>query len=227
MAKFVAHARGLAPTSLVFVDPTGLAGVNLATALTRPPGDGVVFAPHFYPLTSNPETVLPNMQKWQAVGAQWNVPTFVGEFGAFNQLASTLPYMQAHFDAFDALGMNGTEWEYSVSADLWNSESDWVVDASGNELPVAQALVRPFARAVAGASIVTGFDTTTSTFTLSYAPGSGATNVTVVSFPTRAYPNGYDVGLTGGCYDATSSPGQLFIQPDQGAASVSLTVTSH
>lgn len=221
-ARFVAHARTLAPTSLVFVDPTGVSGVYLKTSLVRPPGDGVVFAPHFYPLTVAPDAVLPDMQNWQAVGAAWNVPVWVGEFGSRNDLQSTLPFMQAHFDAFDALGLSGTEWEYSVSADLWNSESDWIVDANGNELPVAQAVIRPFARAVAGSGITTAFDTETTTFKLAYAPTGG---VTAVSLPARAYPSGYDVDLEGGCYDATSVPGQMLVQPDTGATTVSLTVT--
>ena len=222
-AKFVAHARALAPTSLIFVDATGLDAVDLSTALVRPPGDGVVFAPHFYPLTTIPDAVLPDMQKWQAVGAAWNVPVFVGEFGSRNALDSTLPFMQAHFDALDALGMSGTEWEYSQSTELWNAEADSIVDGDGTEFPVAQAVIRPFARAVSGSAIATGFDTTTSTFTLSYAPSAGG--VTAVSLPARAYPSGYDVALAGGCYDATSVPGQMLVQADVDATTVSLTIT--
>ena len=169
-----------------------------------------------------PEADKIDMPQWKAVGAAWNAPVFVGEFGARNDLPSTLPFMQAHFDAFDALGMSGTEWEYSVSNDLWNSESDWLVDGAGNELPVAQAVIRPFARAVAGSAIATGFDTTTGTFTLSYTPGGG---VTAISLPARAYPSGYDVALEGGCYDATSVPGQVLVQPDAAATAVALTLT--
>lgn len=220
----VPHMRGLAPSSLVFVDPPGLDGVSQTTMLGRPDGDGIVFAPHFYPLTSDPDAVLADMAKWQAVGAAWNVPTFVGEFGASDQLDSTLAYMQSVFDSLDALGLGGTEWEYSVSADSWNEETDGIVDANGNEFPVARAVIRPFARAVAGASIASGFDTASSTFTLSYVPAS-ATNVTVVSLPSRAYPNGFDVSLAGGCYDATSAPGELLVRADDGAPSVSLRVS--
>ena len=220
-AKYAAHARALAPSSLVFVDPAGIAGVNLSTAMVRPPGDGVVFAPHFYPLTVVPDAMHDDMQKWQAVGAAWNVPVFVGEFGANANLPSTLPLMQANFDALDALGLSGTEWEYSVAVDSWNSEADSLVDGAGNELPVAQAVIRPFARAVAGGAIATGFDATTGTFTLSYAPSGG---VTAISLPARAYPSGYDVALEGGCYDATSEPGHLLVQADPGAAEVSLTI---
>ena len=83
-------------------------------------------------------------------------------------------------------------------------------------------MIRPFARAVAGSGITTAFDTETTTFTLAYAPTGG---VTAVSLPARAYPSGYDVDLEGGCYDATSVPGQMLVQPDTGATTVSLTVT--
>ncbi len=95
--------------------------------------------------------------------------------------------------------------------------------ADGTELPVAQALIRPYARAVAGGAIATAFDTTTSTFTLSYAVQPG---ITAVSLPARAYPNGYDVALEGACYDVTSAPGQMLLQTLPEAELVSLTITS-
>jgi endoglycosylceramidase len=221
-AQMVPHVRGLAPSSLVFVDPVGLDGVSQTTSLTRPPGDGVVFAPHFYPLTGNPDAILDDMTKWQVVTSGWNAPLFVGEFGGSHDFASTPALMQAVFDSLDALGASGSEWEYSVSVDSWNSESDSVVASDGTELPVAQALVRPFARAVAGTAIEGRFDTTTSAFTLSYQPSSG---VTAISFPSRAYAKGYDVSLEGGCYDVTSVPGQMLVQADDGAPNVSLTIT--
>jgi endoglycosylceramidase len=222
-ASAVAHFRAVAPSSLVFIDPIGLDGVTQTTALVRPPGDGVVFAPHFYPLTNNPDAVVDDLKRWQAVSTAWGTPTFVGEFGATNTLSSTLPLAQATFDGLDATGFSGTEWEYSVTNDVWDGEEFSLVAGDGTELPVAQAVIRPFARAVAGSSIAAAFDTATSTFTLAYAPASG---VTEVSLPSRAYPSGYDVALTGGCYDVTSAPGRMLVQPDPGAASVSLTVTS-
>jgi len=225
-SMMVPHMRALAPSSLVFVDPSGLDGVSQTTGLNKPTGDGIVFAPHFYPLSNDPDVAMTDMQKWQAVAQAWNVPTFVGEFGASNQLASTPAFMQAIFDSLDALALSGTEWEYSVSTELWNDESDTLVDSSGNEYPVAQAVIRPFARAVAGtaASIVTSFDATSGEFALRFTPNGGATNVTVVSLPARAYPNGFDVDLAGGCYDATSAPGELLVQADPDATFVGVTV---
>jgi len=231
-ATWVAHARSLAPTSLVFVEPSGTAGVLLTTKLVRPPGDGVVFAPHFYPLVTSVDQVAPQVQLLANIGAQWNAPTWVGEFGAPDVLDSTLPRMQATFQAFDALGLSGTEWEYSTSVDLWDDEQYSLTDASGNELPVAQAIIRPYARAVAGSSIAQSFDADTETFTLSYAATSGG--VTAVALPEKAYPNGYDVALEGGCYDVSSLPGQMLIRadatdaasaPTATTATVSLTIT--
>jgi endoglycosylceramidase len=222
-SRMVPHMRQLAPQSLVFVDPTGLAGAILSTKLERPAGDVVVFAPHFYPFAApNPDTVQPKMQTWADVGTAWNVPVFVGEFGVPHDSSAAPDYMAAHFAALDALGMNGTEWEYSVESEEWNSEGDSIVAADGTEYPVARALVRPFARAVAGDGVAQSWDGPSSTFTLTYAPASG---VTEVQLPSRAFPNGYRVELTGGCYDDQSQPGRLLIQADDGAAQVSLTLS--
>jgi endoglycosylceramidase len=221
-AQVVTHMRALAPSSLVFVDPVPIDGITQTTSLVRPPGDGVVFAPHFYPLTNNPDAVLDDMTKWQVVSAAWNTPTFVGEFGATHKFTSTLPLMQGIFDSLDALGMSGSEWEYSVAAEDWNGESDGTVAGDGTEYDVARAVIRPFARAVSGSAIAGGFDTTTSIFTLAFTPSS---DVTVVSVPSRAYPNGYDVSLDGACYDATSAPGSILVRPDPGTSKVTLIVT--
>jgi endoglycosylceramidase len=225
-AMMVPHMRGLAPLSLVFVDPTGFAGTIVSTELTLPQVPGVVFAPHFYPIgAGNPDNVLSGMQKWATLGATWNVPVFVGEFGISHGSGAAPDYMAAHFAALDATGMSGTEWEYSVESEEWNSESDSVVAADGTEYPVAQVLVRPFARAVPGEAIAQSWDATSSTFALSFTPSTAAgSTVTEVQLPARAYPGGYGVTLSGGCYDASSVPGRMLVQADDGATQVALTI---
>jgi endoglycosylceramidase len=221
--KMVAALRAAAPSSLVFVDPLGLDGLSLETTLARPAGDGIVFAPHFYPPVTDPSFIKMLMEtSWVPVGASWDVPVFVGEFGTSRDAAGALPLMQATFDALDAFTLGGTEWEYSVEAEEWNGETNSIVAADGTEYPIVAAVLRPFARAVAGDSLTTGFDTGTGVFTLSYVPA--ASGVTEVSFSARAYPQGYDVQLTGACVDATH-PGELLLQADPGAAGVALTVT--
>ncbi len=219
----VARMRAAAPSSLVFVDPLGADGVSLSTTLMRPAGDGIVFAPHFYPLLHQPEAVLDELSSsWPPVGASWGVPVFVGEFGASHDDPTTLPFMTAHFDALDALGLGGTEWEYSVSAEEWNDETASLVAADGTEFPVAAAVIRPFARAIAGDTFTTSFDASTGTFSLAFVPAVSAD--TEVSLPARAYPGGYDVELTGGCVD-TSHEGELLVRADPGASVVGLVVT--
>jgi endoglycosylceramidase len=222
-SMMVAHMRGAAPQSLVFVDTTYIDGALLSTTLARPSGDGVVFAPHFYPFDHSPSAVEAGLKTWANVGASWNVPVFVGEFGLNDTSSATVPYLAANFAAFDTLGLSGSEWEYSVSSDLWNSETFSLVAANGTENPIAKAILRPFARAVAGSSVKQAYVAASNTFSLSYQASDG---VTEVSLPSRAYPSGYDLTLTGACADATSKPGVLLLRADTdgGASSVSLRI---
>ena len=221
--QMTARMRQAAPASLVFVDPVYLDGAELSTKLQRPPGDGVVFAPHFYPLGVTPATVLADLKLWAAVGASWDVPVFVGEFGQSADTMGIVDYITACFGGFDALGMSGAEWEYSIASEEWNSESYSVVAADGTEYPVAQALIRPFARAVAGSDIAQSWTSSSRTFTLSYTPTGGTSEV---QLPSLAYPRGFGVSIAGGCYDAKSMPGRMLVQPEPGAKQVSLEVTA-
>ena len=50
--------------------------------MTDPGVDGVVFAPHYYPLVKPPPgDVACDLAKWSTIGTSWNRPVFVGEFG--------------------------------------------------------------------------------------------------------------------------------------------------
>ncbi len=220
----VAHMRAAAPQSLVFVDTTYIDGALLSTKLGRPSGDGIVFAPHFYPFNHTPGAVEAGLKTWADIGASWNVPVFVGEFGLNDTSSTALPYLTANFAAFDTLALNGSEWEYSVSSEAWNSETFSLVAADGTENPIAKAIQRPFARAVAGSSVQQAYDAASSTFSLGYTASGG---VTEVSLPSATYPSGYDLTLTGACADTTSKPGRLLLQADAdgGASSVSLRIT--
>jgi endoglycosylceramidase len=224
----IARMRAAAPNALVFFDGTGFDGAAVSTSLARPTGDGIVFAPHYYQNGALDgsgglaDKVSIDLGKWRHQAELWNVPVFVGEFGISNNSPDTAAYMTAHFDALDALGVSGTQWEYSVSTDLWNSENLSLTNADGTETPMAAAIVRPYPRAVAGDQVTFKFDGATRGFTLSYTPKAG---VTEVSVPSRLYPNGYDVSVTGACVD-TSKAGRLLVQADSDVSSVSLTATA-
>jgi endoglycosylceramidase len=226
-AKVAAHMRAEAPEDLFFVDGTAIDGVDLTTAITNPGVAGVVFAPHYYPiLPPTPSELSTGLATWGKVGASWNVPVFLGEFGTGNTNPKGEAYIASVFGEVDALGFSGaTEWEYSVSKELWNSEGNTVVAADGKEYPVVQALIRPYARAVAGDAVKQSWDASKKTFSLSYAPASGTTDVTEVRLPARAYPSGYRVALAGGCYDESSVKGELLVRANAGAKTVTLTVT--
>jgi endoglycosylceramidase len=221
--QMLARMRQAAPSTLVFLDASPIDATTLTTSLGRPGGDGIVFAPHFYPFDTTPSNVAMNLQPWAQVGVSWNVPVFLGEFGEPRATMGVVDYDTAVSAALDSLGMSGTQWEYSQSSEEWNSESYEVVAADGTEYPIAQVLVRPFARAVAGSSITQSWDAAKSTFTLSYQPAAGGT--TEVQLPSRAYPQGLRVDVTGGCYDSGSMPGRLLVQADANAAKVTLTIT--
>jgi endoglycosylceramidase len=225
-----ARLRQTAPSTLMFFDAPGPDAGILHTSVGRPDGDGLVFAPHYYQLGAlggsggDPSRVRLDLQAWQNYASQWGVPVLLGEFGTENAAPDTAAYLSAHFDALDALGMSGTQWEYSVSHDVWNAEDFSVVKADGTESATAPAIVRAYPRAVAGDAITFAFDAATRGFTLGYAPLAGA-GVTEVSMPARLYPEGYDVAITGGCADA-SKAGRLLVQADAGATKVEVTVTA-
>jgi endoglycosylceramidase len=225
MARMIAHVAQKAPTTLVFVDPSGADGVDLSTTMTRPTGN-FVFAPHFYPVAnpSHTDQVQSLMQFWATLGSKWNVPVWVGEFGMDHGNVNALPWMTAHFAALDALGLSGTEWEYSVETQEWNSETDSIVAADGTEYPVTKAVLRPFARAVAGESVKQSWDPAAGKFTLTFTPASSG--VTEISAPARAFPDGMNVTVTGGCYDATSVPGEVMVDGSGASGQLTVTLTS-
>ena len=226
-AKVAAHFRAKAPEALIFLDATAIDGVTVSTHVQSPGIAGVVFAPHFYPLGSPaPSEVASELMTWAHIGARWNAPVFVGEFGTSNTNPNAEAYIASVFGAIDDLGLSGgAEWEYSVSKELWNSEMDTVVRPDGTEYPVAQALIRPYARAVAGTGIAQHWDDTKKELSVSYSPSSGGTDVTEVRLPARAFPMGYAVALQGACYDATSVEGEMFVKADAGAKRVTLALT--
>jgi endoglycosylceramidase len=222
--RTIAHFRAAAPHSLVFVDPAGLDGVSAKTSMHRPEGD-FVFAPHYYPTSSRPDEVLAGFQSWAQQGAEWSVPVWVGEFGVSRTLAVARDFLTAELQALDATGLGGACWEYSVENSSWNGETNSVVASDGTEYPDAAALIRPFARAVAGADVEQQWDQTTSTFTLSYTASPAWPGVTEIQLPKRAYPKGHAVTLSSGCWDDASVPGRLLVQSAPGASDVTVSVT--
>lgn len=196
--------QGIDPDALIFFDSAGADAATGETALARPDGENLVFAPHAYDPSvffggdPDPAAVEGRLRNWAAVGAEWDLPVLIGEMGSPADRANLTEYVTAHFDTLDATGMHGTWWEYSAAAELWNYEDFSVVEADGTERPVfLDGLVRPYARAVAGTVEVVGY--AEGVFTLRYA--AEADGITEIMLPPRIYQGLYRVEGSGACAD--------------------------
>ena len=204
---FAERVRAAAPEALVFLDATSLDGLSASTALEDPGVPGTVFAPHDYdPSTSltgeyvADGSVREAVGTWASLGAEWDVPVFLGEFGVSGSTIGAREFLRDHMSALDDLGMSGTAWEYSVSGELWSAEDFSLVDGDGAERPGhVDGLVRPTLRAAAGRDVTVRYDAEERVFVASVVPD--AAGVTEVALPDRVYPEGVRVGLTGGCVD--------------------------
>jgi endoglycosylceramidase len=232
-SKLVGALNTAAPGALVFVDPPGLSSATHTTQLGKPDGDGIVFAPHYYqPVVlfggdGVPEQVSGDLAKWMDVGNRWGVPVFLGEYGADHDAPGAADLIAAHHDAFDSLGMSGTEWEYSTATEVWNAERFTVARADGSAYPVTAALLRPHAQAVAGEPTSMSWDAATRHYTLRYtasgASGDGAVSEIVI--PPGTFADGYELSVSGACVD-DSVAGRLRVRAEA-AGTVEVQVTSH
>ncbi len=225
----VAGARVLAaaPHALVFVDVPGIEAVTQMTALTKPQVDALVFAPHYYdpavlliPDAALPTDVPAALERWEAVGQTWNVPVYVGEFGVQASRMGAGPYLRAHYDTFDHVGLSGSVWQYSAAAEGWNSEDLSIADADGGlYAAVADEIARPFLSRLAGDAGVVSFQP--GNFQLSYQATAGG--ISEVRLPTRVYDSASVVVRTtaGVCIDIHD--GRLLIKADA-AGPVSIAV---
>ena len=221
----IARVRARDPDALVFFDAGGAAAISLATEMTRPDGDNIVFAPHYYQPGALfdgaiVENVPEQLTRWDQQGAEWDVPVLLGEFGIVATHIDAGIYVRWHYDAFDALQLHATVWEYSESAELWNSENLSLLSPAGAEVSaMLDELVRPYARAVAGDVVSIGYDAESATFDLEYVPTPGA--VTEVVLPEAAYAD-VRVGAEGACVDRQAD--RLWIRADADATSVRVRV---
>lgn len=91
-AEVLAAVRAVAPTKLVFFEPSAVRNLtDRASLAAKPLGAGTVYAPHIYTLafTGTPsavaamtkETLRPSNENAKAEAEAWGTPLVVGEFG--------------------------------------------------------------------------------------------------------------------------------------------------
>lgn len=209
-SELIAVVREITPTLPLLFDATGADAVVGQTALDLPAGAGLVFAPHYYDPTvillgkwTQPDADYDALiGQWRVQADAWDVPVLLGEFGVRATAEGGAEYLQRNLAALDANLMSGTAWEYSDAPEDWNDEGMSVV-SGGEETALVESLVRPYPAAVAGTLV-----------SFAYTPSSGraelvfdaAPGVTEVAAPTRLYPKGPTITVTGAesctAYDA-------------------------
>ena len=146
-----------APGALVFFDSTGLDAATQKPKLTRPKGERMVFAPHFYLAAAfvgganlGKADVMPGLGRWADLRDGWKVPMVIGEFGIKASNPDAAVYLGKVFDGLDAKRLSGVAWEYSSTVDDWNVEGMSLVDKKGQETAGVKAIVRSYPRAAPG-----------------------------------------------------------------------------
>ena len=154
-----------------------------------------------------------------------DVPIVMGEFGIpfdlnqasafntgdFSQQACALEYQ---LQALDLHLMNYTQWNYTPDnsneyGDNWNGEDLSIfsrdqqddpsdIDSGGRAL---SAVVRPYAKKVAGEPLNMRFDPARGLFTFSFRHDSSLAEATEIYVPNSQYPDGYRVEVSDGEYD--------------------------
>ncbi|HEY6880904.1 MAG TPA: cellulase family glycosylhydrolase, partial [Polyangiales bacterium] len=155
--------------AILFVSPQGLTSAGQETKLPRPSFDNFAYSPHFY------DGAVVQLQIWfggslagpvnrMAQQAQrWNVPLFVGEFGAPGEGNNVAAYMDEFYAQLDAQLLSAAQWSFVAhwhpeKKDGWNTEDFSVFDGSG--APRATLRVRAYPARIAGTPIA--FKTTRS-----------------------------------------------------------------
>lgn len=197
-AKVATAIRQADPGAILFVEPAAVtANAGLPTGL-QPLEGPVVYAPHYY----DPIIMFggPHMGPWPAKiafgvmnvqASSFGAPLFIGEFGTFRERPDAAQILRDQCGVMDEMLLAGwTYWDYNPDLStntLLEVDTLALTDAQGKEHPGMSAVVRPYARAVAGDPVAMSFDLSTHTFTLTLQ-NAKLFLPTVLYLPPRHYP---------------------------------------
>lgn len=179
--------------------------------------------------------------KQKSADEMGGIPTLIGEFGIPFDLDNKSAYqngdfsthtyaLDLYYDAMDANLLNCTIWNYTADntnarGDMWNDEDLSIfsrdqrdsddIHSGGRGL---DAIVRPYARKIAGEPIRMSFDLPSKVFELEYRHDPNVTALTEIFVPDYQYPNGYIVELSDGTYHMDTNAMNLCVQHTQDRA---------
>lgn len=223
--ELAAAIRVAAPDAPVFFDTSGTDATDQTFFVERPDGGGMVWAPHYYdprvflgiPINDSFSAVRP-ITFLEEQGERWQVPVFLGEFGAKYANPNTPLYLRKSYDALDLFGLHSTAWEYSTDSFDWNLEGFSLVAEDGTERPAAEELVRVYPAAMAGSDVHFAFSKPARTATLTWEATPGG--ISEVAVPARLYPSGVSLTARAAtvCGTVDASKGRLLLRSEAGGA---------
>lgn len=154
-----AAIRSASPKAIAFLSPRAYTSSGAQTELPKPALTNAAYAPHFYDATVivlhswsgiEPEEPFARMT---GKAAEWDVPLFLGEFGAPPNAHRGLDYVDMLYRRLDEGFHSGAQWVYTPGwteekKDGWNVEDLSIVD--GSRKLRDNFRVRPHPRRIAG-----------------------------------------------------------------------------
>jgi hypothetical protein len=173
---------------------------------------------------------------------QWSIremnqaPTLIGEFGVPFDMKQKKSFrtgdfgpqtraLDSYINALDANLLSWTLWNYTPDndnrwGDQWNDEDLSIFSRDQQTNPddinsggrALEAVVRPYARAIAGEPLHMKFDRKTRYFEFEFRHHAEITAPTEIFVPNYQYPQGYHVEVSDGAYDAYADrAGQVLV----------------
>ena len=191
---------------------------------------------------------LHGIKHW-AIHEMNQAPTVIGEFGVPFDLKKKYAYrngdfgpqtraLDSYLDAMDANLLSWTLWNYTPDndnrwGDQWNDEdlSIYSCDQQMNPQDInsggraLEAVVRPYACAIAGEPLHMKFDRKSRHFEFEFRHQAEVSTPTEIFMPNYQYPHGYQVAVSDGAYEIDRVRQVLIYRHDNGREVHQLRIT--
>jgi endoglycosylceramidase len=200
--RIITTIRAVDPDTYVFFEPRyaapGNGSPSFLPLLTDPrPGEAhLVYAPHLYPTIIDTSGAYPNedptLGMWEAARKSESFaqkcPLVLGEWGLSWSTPGAETYVDDLLTMADRMAAGWTYWSYDPGG-----PTGWAIgNTDGTDNPLADRVVRPYPRRVAGDPESWTYDPTARTFELVYRDRTGTSGPTEIALPAkRHYPDGW------------------------------------